>query len=85
MIEPRAEPFEASDGYPIHVLRWSPEGTETRAQVVILHGVQSHAGWYYNLGRRLAEAGSGSVFSGPDEGLGRTGRSEDMRRRTEDC
>src|SRR5262249_6144120 len=25
--------------------------------VVILHGVQSHSGWYHNLGRTLASAG----------------------------
>lgn len=62
MIEPRAEQFEASDGYPVHVLKWTPEGTEPKARAVVLHGVQSHAGWYHNLGRRLAEAGFEAFF-----------------------
>lgn len=61
MIEPRAERFEASDHYPIHVLRWSPPETP-KLRAVILHGVQSHAGWYHNLGRRLAEAGIETLF-----------------------
>ncbi len=62
MIEPSAERFEASDGYPIHVLKWSPEDGKPLGRVVILHGVQSHAGWYHNLGRRLAEAGFETFF-----------------------
>jgi alpha-beta hydrolase superfamily lysophospholipase len=62
MIEPRAEQFRASDGYPIHVLRWSPEAAEPTVRVAVLHGVQSHAGWYHNLGRRLAESGFEAFF-----------------------
>jgi acylglycerol lipase len=50
------ETWQASDGYPIHVKTWRPVGA-TRGFVVILHGVQSHGGWYANLGRTLAEAG----------------------------
>jgi alpha-beta hydrolase superfamily lysophospholipase len=30
--------------------------------VVVLHGVQSHGGWYHGLGRRLAESGYHAVF-----------------------
>ncbi len=56
-----ASSFTASDGYPLAVLTWPTSGTP-RARVVILHGVQSHAGWYHGLGRRLAEAGFEAHF-----------------------
>jgi alpha-beta hydrolase superfamily lysophospholipase len=52
---PRISTWNASDGYPIHVASW-PTAATPRARVVILHGVQSHGGWYHNLGRTLAEA-----------------------------
>src|SRR4051794_3642257 len=61
MIEPRSQDHIASDGYPIHVAVWSPEGP-VRGRVVVLHGVQSHGGWYRGLGRRLAEAGYEASF-----------------------
>jgi acylglycerol lipase len=61
MIEPRAETQTASDGYPIHVLVWPTDG-RPRGRVVALHGVQSHCGWYHNLGRTLAAAGYESHF-----------------------
>jgi alpha-beta hydrolase superfamily lysophospholipase len=40
---------------------WTPIGP-LRGRVVILHGVQSHGGWYHGLGRRLAEAGYETSF-----------------------
>jgi acylglycerol lipase len=61
MIEPRVETQKASDGYPIHVLVWPAEG-ELLGRVVVLHGVQSHGGWYHNLGRTLAAAGLETHF-----------------------
>jgi acylglycerol lipase len=61
MIEPRAEVRTATDGYPAHVLVWPAEGA-VRARVVVLHGVQSHGGWYHGLGRTLAAAGYESYF-----------------------
>ncbi|MEW4567946.1 alpha/beta fold hydrolase [Tautonia sp. JC769] len=61
MIEPTTHQIRTSDGYSIHVTRWSPE-TDPRASCVILHGVQSHAGWYHGLGRFLAEAGIEAHF-----------------------
>ena len=48
--------FEASDGYPFHVAVW-PAVRAVKGQVVVLHGVQSHSGWYHSLGRTLAGAG----------------------------
>jgi alpha-beta hydrolase superfamily lysophospholipase len=56
MTEPRVETQQASDGYPIHVAVWPAEGP-LKGHVVILHGVQSHGGWYHGLGRTLAGAG----------------------------
>lgn len=53
--------FVASDGYPLHVRLW-PAPARPRGHVVILHGVQSHGGWYYGLGRTLAEAGYANSF-----------------------
>jgi alpha-beta hydrolase superfamily lysophospholipase len=50
------ESFTAGDGY-----RWGyrhyPAAREARAQVVCIHGIQSHGGWYEYSCRRLAEAG----------------------------
>jgi alpha-beta hydrolase superfamily lysophospholipase len=53
---PHVREFVASDGYPLHISLW-PAATSARGQVVVLHGVQSHAGWYGGLGRTLAAAG----------------------------
>jgi acylglycerol lipase len=53
--------FVASDGYPLHVRLW-PAGDQPRGQVVVLHGVQSHGGWYHRLGRSLAAAGYFASF-----------------------
>jgi acylglycerol lipase len=61
MIEPRAETQTATDGYPIHVLVW-PTAGPPRGRVVVVHGVQSHCGWYHNLGRTLAAAGYEAHF-----------------------
>lgn len=61
MLEPRFETQAASDGYPIHVTVW-PATPEPRARLVILHGVQSHGGWYHSLGRTLASSGFETHF-----------------------
>ena len=53
---PRVATWDASDGYPIHVATW-PHSGSLKARVVVLHGVQSHGGWYHNLGRTLADGG----------------------------
>lgn len=61
MGEPRVETQVASDGYPIHVATWPASGP-VRGRVVVLHGVQSHGGWYHRLGRSLASAGYEAHF-----------------------
>ena len=53
---PAVETWNASDGYPIHVATWPAVGG-LKARLVILHGVQSHGGWYHNLGRTLSGLG----------------------------
>ncbi len=53
---PDLRTWTASDGYPILVASWLPSGSP-RGRIVILHGVQSHHGWYQGLGRRLADSG----------------------------
>ena len=57
----RVRSFGASDGYPLHVRIW-PASSPPRGQVVVLHGVQSHGGWYYRLGRTLASAATRPHF-----------------------
>ena len=61
MSEPRIETQTASDGYAIQVAVWPVTGTP-RGRVVVLHGVQSHGGWYHRLGRTLAKAGYEAHF-----------------------
>jgi len=61
MVEPRYETQTASDGYSIHVAVWPAAGI-VKGRVVVLHGVQSHGGWYHGLGRALAEAGYETHF-----------------------
>ena len=58
---PAVETWAASDGYPIHVACWPATGA-LKARVVVLHGVQSHGGWYHHLGRTLAEGGYEAHF-----------------------
>jgi alpha-beta hydrolase superfamily lysophospholipase len=48
--------FTASDRYIVHYRRYDPVGL-ARADVVFLHGIQSHGGWYeYSCGK-LRDAG----------------------------
>jgi len=62
VIEPTAHRFEASDGASLHVTAWEPPSDAVSAQIVVVHGIQSHAGWYDRLGRSLAEAGHTAFF-----------------------
>ena len=56
MTEARVETQRASDGYPLVVRVWPTIGVP-RARIVVLHGVQSHGGWYHGLGETLSAAG----------------------------
>ena len=61
MIEPTVREQVAGDGYRLHLLSW-PAGGCPKGRVVVLHGVQSHGGWYHDLGRTLAGAGYEAHF-----------------------
>jgi len=63
--------FRASDGYELRTAVW-PAAGEPKGHVVVLHGVQSHSGWYHRLGETLATAGYSTSFpnrrgSGPHQ------------------
>jgi alpha-beta hydrolase superfamily lysophospholipase len=65
MSEPACETrtIVASDGYPLLVAAWpTASGSPRRGRVVVLHGVQSHSGWYHRLGRTLASSGYDASF-----------------------
>jgi alpha-beta hydrolase superfamily lysophospholipase len=64
-LEPGVQTFFVDDdSYPLMALYWGPtwENSSEQGVVLVLHGVQSHAGWYHGLGRRLAAAGYAAVF-----------------------
>jgi alpha-beta hydrolase superfamily lysophospholipase len=53
--------FPASDGYRFWYRRYPAIGT-ARADLVCLHGIQSHGGWYENSCTQLARAGFNVFF-----------------------
>jgi alpha-beta hydrolase superfamily lysophospholipase len=57
----REEVQRAGDGYTIAVRVW-PAAGPTRGRVLVVHGVQSHSGWYHDLGRALASSGFEAHF-----------------------
>jgi alpha-beta hydrolase superfamily lysophospholipase len=52
----REATFPVSDGYPL-MYRDYPAVGAVRAEVVCVHGIQSHAGWYGHSCERIAAAG----------------------------
>src|SRR5207302_1678305 len=50
------EEFTASDGYRCKYRRYPAQGAP-RAELVFIHGIQSHAGWYEHSCTRFAQAG----------------------------
>ena len=55
------EEFQAGDGYTWLYRRYAAAGTP-RADVVFLHGIQSHGGWYEHSSASLAQAGFNVFF-----------------------
>ena len=53
--------FNAGDGYTWHYRRYAAVGVP-RADVVFIHGIQSHAGWYEHSSASLAQAGFNVYF-----------------------
>ncbi|WP_417384079.1 alpha/beta fold hydrolase [Gimesia sp.] len=62
MTESVREEFIASDGYPLQGRVWHPEDQAARVTLVILHGIQSHSGWYEASCRQLCENGARIYF-----------------------
>jgi alpha-beta hydrolase superfamily lysophospholipase len=56
LAEPQVLTWTASDGYVWRYRRYDPPG-KARAEVVVLHGIQSHGGWYDRSSRELSAAG----------------------------
>lgn len=50
------ETFTASDGYVLHYRHYLP-ATRQRGQIVAIHGIQSHGGWYSASCQYLARVG----------------------------
>jgi len=61
MSDMREEVHVVDDGYAIHLATW-PASSQRKGRIVVLHGVQSHGGWYHLLGRTLASAGYETFF-----------------------
>jgi alpha-beta hydrolase superfamily lysophospholipase len=59
--EPAIHTHTAGDGYRWKYRRYEPSSAP-RANVVCIHGIQSHGGWYEYCCRRLAEAGFAVSF-----------------------
>jgi alpha-beta hydrolase superfamily lysophospholipase len=47
----------AADGQSLHCRLWVPADRPVLGRILVLHGIQSHAGWYESLGRTLASRG----------------------------
>jgi alpha-beta hydrolase superfamily lysophospholipase len=78
----------ASDGYVWHYRRYlPPDGVSPRGRVVVLHGIQSHGGWYGYSCTRLSQAGFVvSFLDRRGSGLNRHARGDtpDFRRLLDD-
>jgi alpha-beta hydrolase superfamily lysophospholipase len=62
LAEPRIESVGLENGAcPVAVRRWTPDGYP-RGSILMLHGIQSHGGWYLNSCGQLADAGFGVLL-----------------------
>ena len=69
--------YRASDGYLLQYRHWPAARPVPRAQIVALHGIQSHGGWYTYSCRRLADAGyEVSFLDRRGSGLNRCARGQ---------
>lgn len=58
-----ARQVQAADGYSLHCRVWKPKAGSIRGRILILHGIQSHSGWYTSLGQILAARGIETVMT----------------------
>lgn len=69
-------PYTASDGYALRALRFLPSG-DVRGRILMLHGIQSHAGWYGATCQALNQAGYEVLFADRrGSGLHEVGRGD---------
>lgn len=54
--QPLLESFQSSDGYRWHYRRFAPPAAPV-GRVIIIHGIQSHGGWYTRSSAAIARAG----------------------------
>lgn len=62
MIKPVIQEFVASDNYRLHGRVWTPAGDSLRGTLVVLHGIQSHSGWYEASCQQLCGLGYEILF-----------------------
>lgn len=60
--EPVIEEFVASDNYRLKGRVWNPEMSSVRGTLVMLHGIQSHSGWYEASCQQLCAQGYRILF-----------------------
>jgi alpha-beta hydrolase superfamily lysophospholipase len=74
-LRPISIPITASDGYEWHYCRFLPAGG--LGEVVVLHGIQSHSGWYHRTALELTSAGySVSLLDRRGCGINERGRGD---------
>jgi len=56
LADPSLHTFAAGDGYVWNYRRFI-SAQACRGEIVMLHGIQSHGGWYVDTGRKLADTG----------------------------
>lgn len=54
--------YTTSDGYRSRFRRYEPATSPARGEIVCIHGVQSHGGWYEHSCTRLSQAGFRVTF-----------------------
>lgn len=62
MVNPVIQEFVASDNYRLKGHVWMPEQEPVLGTLVVLHGIQSHSGWYAASCRQLCESGYQVLF-----------------------
>tara|TARA_R110002111_G_scaffold262504_1_gene338866 strand:- start:24223 stop:25086 length:864 start_codon:yes stop_codon:yes gene_type:complete len=62
MAAPVIQEFVASDGYRLQGRVWFPDTVSPRGTLVVLHGIQSHSGWYESSCGKLSEDGHQVCF-----------------------
>ncbi|MFL5329626.1 MAG: alpha/beta fold hydrolase [Gemmataceae bacterium] len=76
MVEPAIQQFQASDAYAWKYRRFEATGAP-RGSIIVLHGIQSHSGWYLESAEALAKRGRQvSLLDRRGSGLNDEGRGD---------